>query len=110
MLSPLELWKLFREKGQWCLADAVVCKAPMQVSVMLKPLSSRNMGRVDAAHEGMQALKGVLLFGPPGCSKTLLVRAVATEAGLNFISVKASDLLSKYVGESEKAVAALFAR
>eukprot|EP00884_Botryococcus_braunii_P022647 jgi/Botrbrau1/9066/Bobra.0376s0036.1 len=58
----------------------------------------------------LKGVKGVLLFGPPGCSKTLLVRAVATEAGLNFISVKASDLLSKYVGESEKAVAALFAR
>ncbi|KAK9848669.1 hypothetical protein WJX84_008943 [Apatococcus fuscideae] len=54
--------------------------------------------------------RGVLLVGPPGCSKTLLARAVACEARLNFLSVKGPELFSKYVGESEKAVAALFAR
>ena len=59
---------------------------------------------------GGQGLKGVLLYGPPGCSKTLLVRATASESRLNFIGVKGSELLSKYVGESEKAVASLFAR
>jgi AAA family ATPase len=53
---------------------------------------------------------GVLLYGPPGCSKTLLARAVAATAGLNFLSVKGGELYSKYVGESERAVAALFAR
>ncbi|CAG9462490.1 unnamed protein product [Pedinophyceae sp. YPF-701] len=53
---------------------------------------------------------GVLLYGPPGCSKTTLARAVAGEAGLNFISIKGPELLSKYVGESEKALSALFAR
>lgn len=52
----------------------------------------------------------ILLYGPPGCSKTLLGRAVAGEAGLNFLSVKGPELYSKYVGESEKAVVALFAR
>jgi AAA family ATPase len=52
----------------------------------------------------------VLLYGPPGCSKTLLARAVATEARLNFLPVKAGELFSKYVGASERAVAALFAR
>jgi len=52
----------------------------------------------------------VLLYGPPGCSKTLLARAVAATAGLNFLSVKGGELYSKYVGESERAVAALFAR
>ena len=52
--------------------------------------------------------KGVLLYGPPGCSKTLLAKAVATEANMNFISVKGPELYSKYVGESEQAVAAVF--
>ncbi|KAK6944478.1 AAA ATPase, AAA+ lid domain [Dillenia turbinata] len=51
---------------------------------------------------------GVLMFGPPGCSKTLLARAVASEAGLNFLAVKGPELFSKWVGESEKAVKSLF--
>jgi len=55
-------------------------------------------------------LAGVLLYGPPGCSKTLLARAVANEAKLNFLAVKGPELFSKYVGQAEKAVAALFAR
>lgn len=53
---------------------------------------------------------GILLYGPPGCSKTMLAQAVANEAGLGFLSVKGSELYSKYVGESEKAVVALFKR
>ena len=59
---------------------------------------------------GGQPIQGVLLYGPPGCSKTLLARACASEAGLNFIAVKGPELFSKWVGESEKAVQALFAR
>ena len=53
---------------------------------------------------------GVLLYGPPGCGKTLLAKAVANEAKANFISIKGPELLNKYVGESEKAVRALFTR
>lgn len=49
-------------------------------------------------------------MGPPGCSKTLLARAVAAEAKLNFLAVKGPELLSKWVGASEQAVAKLFAR
>lgn len=59
---------------------------------------------------GAQPIRGVLLYGPPGCSKTLLARACASEAGLNFIAVKGPELFSKWVGESEKAVQSLFAR
>ncbi|KAK9807627.1 hypothetical protein WJX72_004612 [[Myrmecia] bisecta] len=62
------------------------------------------------ARIGATPPRGVLLYGPPGCSKTLLARAVANEAKLNFLAVKGPELFSKYVGESEKAVAALFAR
>ena len=54
--------------------------------------------------------KGILLYGPPGCSKTMLARAVASASGRNFISIKGSELFSKWVGDSEKAVREVFAR
>lgn len=53
---------------------------------------------------GLSRASGILLFGPPGCGKTLLAKAVANEAMANFISIKGPELLNKYVGESEKAV------
>jgi len=52
--------------------------------------------------------KGILLYGPPGCSKTLTVKALATEAGLNFLAVKGAEVLSMYVGESERALREIF--
>jgi transitional endoplasmic reticulum ATPase len=52
--------------------------------------------------------KGLLLSGPPGCGKTLLAKAVARESGVNFISIKGPQLLSKWVGESEKGVREIF--
>ena len=51
---------------------------------------------------------GTLLYGPPGCSKTLIAKALATESGLNFFAVKGPELFSKYVGDSEKAVRDIF--
>jgi transitional endoplasmic reticulum ATPase len=57
---------------------------------------------------GVRPPKGVLLSGPPGCGKTLLAKAAATQTGVNFISVKGPALLSKYVGESEKGVREVF--
>ncbi|BEI81143.1 hypothetical protein CcaverHIS002_0203030 [Cutaneotrichosporon cavernicola] len=59
---------------------------------------------------GIDAPSGVLLWGPPGCGKTLLAKAVANESRCNFISVKGPELLNKYVGESERAVRQVFAR
>ncbi|CAN8279633.1 unnamed protein product [Cochlearia groenlandica] len=59
---------------------------------------------------GTRPPSGILMFGPPGCSKTLMARAVASEAGLNFLAVKGPELFSKWVGESEKAVRSLFAK
>ena len=57
---------------------------------------------------GLSAPTGVLLYGPPGCGKTLVAKAVARESGANFISVKGPELLNKFVGESERAVRTLF--
>lgn len=62
------------------------------------------------ANVGITAPTGVLLWGPPGCGKTLLAKAVANESGANFISVKGPELLNKYVGESERAVRQVFVR
>ncbi len=57
---------------------------------------------------GIRPPKGVLLYGPPGTGKTLIAKAVANESEANFISVKGSELLSKWLGESEKAVRKIF--
>ncbi|KAJ6783222.1 hypothetical protein PWT90_01139 [Aphanocladium album] len=54
--------------------------------------------------------KGLLLYGPPGCSKTLSAQAMATESSFNFFAVKGAELLNMYVGESERAVRTLFER
>jgi len=54
--------------------------------------------------------KGILLYGPPGTGKTLLAKAVANESGANFISVKGPELLSKWVGESERKLREIFRR
>lgn len=57
---------------------------------------------------GVKPLKGVLLCGPPGCGKTLLAKAAASATQVNFISVKGPALMSKYIGESERAVREIF--
>ncbi|KAG0701900.1 P-loop containing nucleoside triphosphate hydrolase protein [Suillus ampliporus] len=59
---------------------------------------------------GVRPPKGLLLYGPPGCSKTVLARACATESGVNFVAVKGPELLNKYVGESERAVRDIFSK
>ena len=57
---------------------------------------------------GIRPPRGVLLYGPPGSGKTLLAKAVATESAANFIQIKGPELLSKWVGESEKGVRKIF--
>jgi transitional endoplasmic reticulum ATPase len=62
------------------------------------------------ARLGVQPPRGVLLYGPPGCGKTYLVKAIAGTGKANVLSVKGAELLSKWVGESERAVRELFRR
>jgi transitional endoplasmic reticulum ATPase len=57
---------------------------------------------------GIKPPRGILLYGPPGTGKTLLAKAVATESKANFISIKGPEILSKWVGESEKAIREIF--
>ncbi|XP_050647051.1 ribosome biogenesis protein SPATA5 isoform X2 [Macaca thibetana thibetana] len=57
---------------------------------------------------GIQPPKGILLYGPPGCSKTMIAKALANESGLNFLAIKGPELMNKYVGESERAVRETF--
>ncbi|HOT03509.1 MAG TPA: CDC48 family AAA ATPase [Methanolinea sp.] len=57
---------------------------------------------------GIRPPRGVLLFGPPGTGKTLIAKAVANESGANFIAIRGPQLLSKWVGESERAVREIF--
>jgi len=59
---------------------------------------------------GITPAKGILLYGPPGCGKTLIAKAVASETGANFISIKGPEVFSKWVGESEKIVRDIFRR
>lgn len=60
------------------------------------------------ANLGVKSPKGVLLYGPPGCSKTLAAKALATESGLNFLAIKGPEIFNKYVGESERAIREMF--
>ena len=59
---------------------------------------------------GCPPSKGMLLYGPPGCSKTLMAAAIANETGLNFLAVKGAEVLNMYVGESERNIRDIFAK
>lgn len=58
----------------------------------------------------MKKRSGLLIFGPPGCGKTLLAKAIATECSVNFISIKGPELLNQYVGETEKNIRDIFSK
>jgi len=58
--------------------------------------------------KGISPSKGILFYGPPGCSKTLMAKAIATEGYFIFLSVKGPEIFSKYVGDSEKAIRDIF--
>jgi ribosome biogenesis ATPase len=74
-------------------------RAELQLSIVEPILRPETFKRI-----GLTAPAGVLLYGPPGCGKTLVAKAVSNESKANFISIKGPELLNKYVGESELAV------
>lgn len=76
---------------------------------LLQSAVSRPLHQAPAMRRlGLNPKKGVLLYGPPGCSKTLLVKALAAESSLNFLAVKGAEIVSMYVGESERNVREIF--
>jgi transitional endoplasmic reticulum ATPase len=99
--SPLELAKLTLDD----VGDMMEVKEVLTESV-LWPLSYPDA----FARLGVDPPRGVLLYGPPGCGKTFLVKAIAGTGKANVLSVKGAELLSKWVGESERAVRELFRR
>lgn len=90
----------------WADVGALSALREELMLAIVKPV--REPERLEAL--GLAPSCGVLLYGPPGCGKTLLAKAVANESGASFIAVKGPELLNKYVGESERAVRLLFAR
>lgn len=73
---------------------------------ILRPIRAPKLHR----RFGLENPIGVLLYGPPGCGKTLVAKAIANQSGANFISIKGPELLNKFVGESERSVRVVFAR
>ncbi len=91
---------LIRVCFDFCCAVEHLLFIPKVELPLLRPGIFRRMG--------ITPPKGILLYGPPGCSKTLMAKALACESSRNFIAVKGPELFSKWVGESEKAISEVF--
>lgn len=91
---------------QWSEVGGVAAVRRRLEEIVLWPLERPDLFR----QAGLRPPRGLLLSGPPGCGKTLLAKALASTAEINFLSVKGPELLSKYVGDSEQAVRDLFRR
>jgi transitional endoplasmic reticulum ATPase len=91
------------EKGMDDVGGYEDVKQELRDAIMM-PLQKKEI----AFAYGLTAPKGILLFGPPGTGKTMLMRALAKELGYNFIEIRCSQILSQWYGESEKNVAEIF--
>ncbi|PVU96323.1 hypothetical protein BB561_001287, partial [Smittium simulii] len=85
---------------------------PTKYAALFNPTApvANKSGKNKKPLSGLRLRSGILLYGYPGCGKTMLAGAVASECGLNFISVKGPELLNKYIGQSEQSVRDMFAR
>ncbi|CDH10937.1 probable ATPase family gene 2 protein [Zygosaccharomyces bailii ISA1307] len=105
-IRPSAMREIFLEmpKVYWSdIGGQDTLKRKMKEMIQLPLEASETFARL-----GVSAPKGVLLYGPPGCSKTLTAKALATESGVNFLAVKGPEIFNKYVGESEKAIREIF--
>lgn len=105
-IRPSAMREIFLEmpKVYWAdIGGQDILKRKMKEMIQLPLEASETFARL-----GVSAPKGVLLYGPPGCSKTLTAKALATESGVNFLAVKGPEIFSKYVGESERAIRSIF--
>jgi transitional endoplasmic reticulum ATPase len=91
-------------KAQW--SDVGGLKGPKQILTENVLWAIKDPARFEKA--GISPAKGILLYGPPGCGKSLLVRALASESGANLIHVHGPEIFSKWLGESEKAIREIF--
>lgn len=105
-IKPTALREIFTEKPKTKWTDIGGSETVKQSfdEIIEMPLRHKDI----MARHGVQPAKGVLLYGPPGCSKTLTAQAVANTYKLNFIAIKGAELISMYVGESERAVREVF--
>ena len=129
-IEDSELEKLYIEDQDWKTALKIVQPSAKREGFVTVPdVTWADVGALEAVREelqlailapvnhkeqfdslGLPSSSGVLLVGPPGCGKTLVAKAIANEAGINFISVKGPELINMYVGESERAVRSVFLR
>lgn len=105
-VTPSAMKEIFLDtpKVYWSeIAGQLELKKKLTEVVQLPLLASKTFQNL-----GIRAPKGVLLYGPPGCSKTMTAKALATESGLNFIAVKGPEIFNKFVGESERTIREIF--
>ncbi|KAF6000450.1 Spermatoproteinsis associated protein 5 [Cyanidiococcus yangmingshanensis] len=104
--SSLPDWTLERPRTRWSdIGGQEQAKRILMETLVLMQQHTAELERL-----GFRVPRGILLYGPPGCSKTLLARAAAAESGLLMLMVRGPELFNKYVGESEKAVQRVFQR
>ncbi|OQR86145.1 cell division cycle protein 48 [Achlya hypogyna] len=109
--SPSQLQSLNVQSPASALAAWTQFAGYVRLKERLLELISYRFERKEAlAALGVQSVSGILLYGPSGCGKTTLVRGLAAKCNANFVRVQSSDLMSKYFGETEKAIRDLFAR
>jgi transitional endoplasmic reticulum ATPase len=102
--SAVREWSVDIPDVPWAAVGGLDAVKQQLIEALEWPLKQAELFR----QAGVQAPKGILLSGPPGCGKTLLAKAAASQTQVNFLSVKGPALLSKYVGESEKGVREVF--